>query len=412
MTVDSQPETLLPLPPVSGAEALPQGTWTSVAGTSCGVAQGYIKGKGARRDDVAVMVAPGVAAALTTASTAAAAPCRWTRSRVPGLVHAVVVNAGNANASTGAQGERDTAETAAAVAGVLGCAVDQVLVCSTGVIGVPLPMDRLLPAAREAAAAALSSGADGHRLARSIMTTDLVPKECAYRVDGVTVAGVTKGSGMIHPNMATMLAFLVTDAVVPAEALQGLLAEAADRSFHCLTVDGDTSTNDTLILQSTGRGPVCEPGTPAWNALREALFATCVHLARDIARDGEGATRLVECVIWGTDSDAAARRAARAVLRSPLVKSAVHGRDPNWGRIVGALGAEGVKDLDRLDLDLCGVPVLRHGQPLDWDEAAASAAMEGLEPRFVARLPGPGLGVAWGCDLSAAYVAINADYRS
>lgn len=406
MSLHSEP---LPSPPDSPAQAIAGGSWTSVPGTSCGVAQGFVKGKGALRDDVAVLRAPGFAAALTTASTAAAAPCRWTRARVPGPIEAVVVNSGNANASTGAQGEADTRATAVEAARVLGCEPDRVLVCSTGVIGVPLPMERLLPAVREAAS---QLGADGQRLARAILTTDLVPKECAFHSQGVTVAGVAKGSGMIHPNMATMLAFLVTDAVVPAEVLQALLVEAADRSFHCLTVDGDTSTNDTLILQSTGLGPVCEPGTPAWEGLREALFASSIHLARAIARDGEGATTLVECVVWGTPDDAQARRAARAVLRSPLVKAAIHGRDPNWGRIVGALGAERVEELDRLDLDLCGIPVLRAGQPVAWEESAASEAMKAPELRITARLPGPGLGVAWGCDLSYDYVRINADYRS
>jgi len=410
---------LLPVPAPPEVDLLPDGSWTSVPGTRCGVAQGDIKGAvlrgtGTLRDDVAVLVAPGVAAAVTTTSTAAAAPCRWTRARVPGPVQAVVVNAGNANAATGRQGEVDTAATAAGVSAVLGCPPDQVLVCSTGVIGVPLPMDRLLPAVGRAAQ---DLTADGHRLARAILTTDLVPKEVAVSVPvegggAVTVAGCTKGSGMIHPNMATMLAFLVTDAAIGAAPLQALLQAAVDRTFHCISVDGDTSTNDTVIVQATGSGPDCAPGQPGHSALARALVAACRHLARAIARDGEGATTLVECVLHGTADDDQARRAARAVLVSPLVKSAVHGRDPNWGRIVGALGAAGVAALDELDLDLCGIPVLRAGQPVEWDEAAASAALEAPEVRITARVPGPGLGVAWGCDLSAQYVSINADYRS
>lgn len=399
----------LPVPAPPAVGIVPGGTWTTVAGTQVGVAQGDIKGNKKLRDDVAVLVAPGVAAALTTTSSAAAAPCRWTRARVPGPVHAVVVNAGNANAATGAQGHLDTAATAAAAAAVLGCPADQVLVCSTGVIGVPMPMDRLLPAVKHAAS---HLSADGHHLARAILTTDLVEKEVCVELDGVTVAGVAKGSGMIHPGMATMLAFLVTDAQVEAPVLQALLADAVDRSFHCITVDGDASTNDTVIVQATGQGRPCPEGSEAHAALAQALFAACRHLARAIARDGEGATTLVECVLHGTADDATARAAARAVLRSPLVKSAVHGRDPNWGRVVGALGAAGVQGLDHLDLDLCGIPVLRDGQPVAWDEAAASAALQAPEVRFTARVPGPGLGVAWGCDLSADYVSINADYRS
>lgn len=401
--------TTLPLWPTSPARPLPDGGYTSVEGARCGVTSGYIKGKGPRRDDVAVLHAPGLAAALTTRSTAAAAPCRWTRARVPGPVEAVVVNAGNANASTGPQGEADVQATAIAAAEVLGCAPERVLVCSTGVIGQPLPMDRLLPAVREAAGAL---DASGERLARAILTTDLVPKACAFEVDGLRVGGVAKGSGMIHPDMATMLAFLVTDADLPAEALQALLAEANERSFQAITVDGDTSTNDTLILQTTRRGPPAPPGSAAHAALREALVAACEHLAMAIARDGEGATQLAECVIWGTADDRRARRAARAVLRSPLVKSALHGRDPNWGRIVGALGAFGLPDLDQLDLDLAGVPVLRAGRPLPFDEARASAGLQAPHVHIVARLPGPGRGRAWGCDLSADYVRINADYRS
>lgn len=396
------------------APLLPGGTWTSVPGTAVGVVAAGIKKPSAppSRDDVAVLLAPGTAAALTTRSTAAAAPCRWTRARVPGPIQAVLVNSGNANASTGPQGEADVAESAAAVAETLGCAPEAVLVCSTGVIGVPLPRTRLFDGAREAAALARAGGHDGHRLARAILTTDLVAKEAACQVDGVRVGGVAKGSGMIHPNMATMLGFLAADVHAPAAAIQSLLTRVVDRTFNAISVDGDMSTNDTVILQCTGRGHEAVPGTPVWAALEAALESVCAHLARAIAADGEGATTLVEVVLQGTADDAAARAAARAVIRSPLLKSAIHGRDPNWGRIVGALGAAGVAGLEQLDLDLAGVPVLRGGRPVDWDEAAASAALDAREVRIAARLPGPGLGVAWGCDLSADYVKINADYRS
>lgn len=401
----------IPVPPQPAVALLPGGTFTSVPGTSVGVVQAGIKkpDQPPSRDDVLVLHAPGVAAAVTTRSTAAAAPCRWTRARVPGPVTAVVVNSGNANASTGTRGEADTAETAAAVAEVLGCPVDQVLVCSTGVIGVPLPMNRLAPAARAAAA---SLGHDGHRAARAILTTDLVAKEAAVVVGGVTVGGIAKGSGMIHPNMGTMLGFVATDALVPAKALQVLVEQIADRTFNAVTVDGDTSTNDTLIVNATGLGVEAVPGSPAWRDLELGLETVCRHLARAIAADGEGASTLVECVVLGLADDEAARAAAKAVLRSSLVKAAIYGRDPNWGRIVGALGAAGVPDLDQLDLDLGGVPVLRGGQPIAVDEAAASAALKHPEVRLVARLPGVGHGVAWGCDLTEGYVRINADYRS
>jgi glutamate N-acetyltransferase/amino-acid N-acetyltransferase len=398
---------VLPLP--ARALLLPGGTWTSVSGARCGVACGSIKPT-TTTPDVVVLEADGVAAAVITRSTAAAPPCTWSRARVPGPVRAVVVNSGNANAATGAPGMADVAATAAAVAEVLGCTTDAVLVCSTGVIGVPLPMDRLLPAA---AAAAADLTAPGDAAARAIMTTDLVAKQAACTVGAVTVSGIAKGSGMIHPDMATMLGFLATDATVAASDLQALLTAAVDRSFNAVTVDGDMSTNDTVTLHATGRGPAIAPGQPGWSDLVAALDAVCVHLARAIARDGEGAEHLLTVCVEGLADDRAARQAARAVARSPLVKSAVHGGDPNWGRVVGALGAHGVLGLESLDLDFGGVPVLRGGTPVaGWDEAAAAAAMRAEEVIVHARLPGPGLSFAWGCDLTDGYVRINADYRS
>lgn len=401
-----RPPELLPL--------VPGGSWDFAGGARCGVVQAGIKKPDLPpvRDDVAVMLAPGVAAAVTTRSSAAAAPCRWTRARVPGPVDAVVVNSGNANASTGAQGEADVAATAAAVAEELGSAPERVLVCSTGVIGVPLPMPRLLAGARAATRRAREGADDGHRLARAILTTDLVPKEAAAELDGVRVGGIAKGSGMIYPDMATMLAFLCTDAAVAPADLQALVAELAERTFNAITVDGDTSTNDTLIVQATGQGEPLRPGSAGFRALALGLESVCRSLARAIARDGEGATTLVEVVVSGLGSDAEARRAARSVVRSNLLKAAIFGRDPNWGRIVGALGAAGVPQLDQLDLDLAGVPVLRGGRPLAFDEKTASDALCAPEVRIEARLPGSGLGVAWGCDLTEGYVKINADYRS
>lgn len=387
----------------------PDGTWTTVLGARCGVACGQIKPTNTS-PDVVVLSAPGGAAAVTTRSTAAAPPCLWTRQRVPGPAQAVVINSGNANAATGGPGLADAEATAAAVADVLGCASDAVLVCSTGVIGVPLPMGRLLPAAR-AAAADLS--ASGEAAALAIMTTDLVPKQAACTVGAVTVSGIAKGSGMIHPDMATMLGFLATDASVAPADLQALLAEVVDRSFNAITVDGDMSTNDTVTLHATGTGPALSPAQPGWQDLTDALDAVCQHLARAIARDGEGAEHLLTVCVEGLSDDRTARQAARAVARSPLVKSAVHGGDPNWGRVVGALGAAGVPGLEALDLDFGGVPVLRAGVPVTgWDEAAAAAAMRREEVLVHARLPGPGVGLAWGCDLTDGYVRINADYRS
>lgn len=397
-----------PVPPV--VPFVPDGHVGLVPGLRIGVAQADIKGNKKVRDDVLILEVTGTAAAVTTTSTAAAAPCRWTRGLVPGPVRAILVNAGNANASTGAQGEADTAASAAAVAAALGCAPEAVLVCSTGVIGVPLPMGRLR-AGIHAALADLGHS-DGHRAARAILTTDLVPKEHAVRVGGITVAGMGKGSGMIEPNMATMLGFLFTDAAVEPAELQALLARVTARTFNAVTVDNCMSTNDTVILVATGAGTPCPAGSAALADLETAVEAVAAALAQDIARDGEGATTVIEVLVSGLADDAAATRAAKAVCSSHLFKAAVHGRDPNWGRIVGALGAAGVPHLDVLDLDLGDVPVLRAGQPVAWDERAASAQMQPPVARVVARLPGPGVGRAWGCDLSAAYVTINADYRS
>ena len=408
---------LIAAPAALSLPLLPGGGWSSVPGARCGVARGRIKAT-ADRDDVVVLVAPGVAAAVTTRSTALAAPCAWTRAAGAGENVAVVINSGNANASTGAQGLADAEATAVAVAELLGCAPRAVLVCSTGVIGVPMPMDRLLPAVR---AAATDLTADGHRAAKAILTTDLVVKECAIQVDlaennageGVfTVGGMAKGSGMIHPNMGTMLGFVVTDAGLEAEQLAAILQRVTYQSFNQVTVDGCTSTNDTFIVQSTGAGPRLAPASAAEALFERALTAVAQKLAIDFARDGEGAEHLLEVTVIGGGDDATARDLAKAVCGSHLFKSAVHGGDPNWGRIVGALGHGGAIGLDRLDLDLGPVPLLRDGQPIAWDEPAAAAHMREPVVRVRARLPGAGYGVAWGCDLSAQYVSINADYRS
>jgi glutamate N-acetyltransferase/amino-acid N-acetyltransferase len=382
-------------------------TWTDIAGARLGVACAGLKASGG--DDVVVLYAPGVAAAVTTQSTAAAAPCQWTRARVPGPVQAVVINAGNANAATGPHGIRHTQAMAQAVAMELGCSVDEVLVCSTGVIGVPLPIGPVERAITNATRA-LGQGVD--RAAAAILTTDTTLKVAGHALEGVSVGGFAKGSGMIHPNMATMLAFLVTDVAAPAEALQALLEATVEATFNAITVDGDTSTNDTVILQATGKGAAAPVGSPAWGSLAKALEATCTDLAKAIARDGEGATQLLEVQLRGLDSDHEARAAARAVARSPLVKTAAHGRDPNWGRIVGALGAAGVPHLDQVSIHLAGHAVLVQGQPVPFDEALVSQAMNSETLLIRIAVPGPGHGVAYGCDLSATYVSINADYRT
>ncbi len=382
------------------------GTYSSVLGTSVGVASAGIKGT--ERLDVAVLRAEGPAAAVTTVSTAAAACCRWTRERLPGMLRAVVVNSGNANAATGLQGEKDCFRMAEETARALGCDTNEIAVCSTGVIGVPMPMDRVLPGIREAATQMTASGSDA---AQAILTTDLRTKEASCSAAGITVGGIAKGSGMIHPNMATMLGFLATDAIVEPSLLQTLLEDTVNRTFNCITVDGDMSTSDTVILQTTGQGVVVEPDTAEWDILTQALYSVCRHLAREIARDGEGANRLVEVLVEGL-TDEEARVAAKGVIRSPLVKTAIHGCDANWGRVVGALGAYQVPHLEELSLDFAGIPVVRDGMPVPFNETLATANLSQDEVLIHVRLPGDGIGRAWGCDLSADYVRINADYRS
>ena len=229
---------------------------------------------------------------------------------------------------------------------------------------------------------------------------------------GFSVAGVAKGSGMIHPNMATMLGFLVTDAAISAEDLSVALSEVNARTFNAISVDGDTSTNDTVILQATGQGAALTRGGAGWAAFIEALEAVAQKLAFAIVSDGEGATRTFEVGIQGASSDAIAMSAAKAVVRSPLVKTAIHGSDPNWGRIVGALGAEGVEDLDSVSIRIGGYPVVTDGAPVDFDEATLHSAMSQNHVVIDIALPGAGVGRAWGCDLGPNYISINADYRS
>ena len=385
-----------------------------VPGLGVGVAVGSVKAPGRTAADVVVLATdkPCAFAAVTTSSTAAAAPCLWTRARVPGLRRAVVVNSGNANAATGKQGVVDTEVMARAVADELGCTPDGVLVCSTGVIGVPLPMSRLTPAVTLAAREAASGVVPSQDAALAICTTDTRPKQAGITIGSVTVAGMAKGSGMIHPNMATMLGFIATDATVEPALLQRLLECVNTSTFNQISVDGDMSTNDTVILVSTGHGAAVTPDMAAWDDLVIAVSLVSRQLARDIARDGEGARTLISVTVHGGACDTDARAWARAVVSGSLFKAAVHGRDPNWGRIVGALGAAGAVGLEHLDVDLGDVPVMRSGAPISFDESVVSAAMGEPELRVFLGLPGKGRGVAWGCDLSAEYVSINADYRS
>ena len=333
-------------------------------------------------------------------------------------VQALAINSGNANACTGAQGFKDALQMAKLAADRLDLDPDQVLVSSTGVIGRYLPMGAVKSGIAQACEA-LSPDA-GAAAARAIMTTDTVPKTAQVEVDidGVTVrvGGMCKGSGMIHPNMATMLAYITTDAAVETGLMAKMVGAVANRSFNQVTVDGDSSTNDSFLILANGAAgnEAVRAGSVHADRLQEALTDVAQQLSRSIARDGEGATKLITVKVLDAASDADAREAARAVASSSLVKTAVHGGDPNWGRIVCALGYSGAElALDRLHLTVGGLVVFERGSGVDVDLAAVRRAFEQPEIEIVAKLGlAGGAAEAWGCDLSEEYVRINADYTT
>jgi len=386
------------------------------AGVRCGVKREGL--------DLALLVSdvPAAAAGVFTRSTVVGAPVEISRARVRrGWARGVVVNSGVSNVAMGARGLRDAAEMARLAARAVGCPAEQMLVASTGVIGRPLPMAKLRRGV-DLAAAALS--ADGfERASRAIMTTDTFPKRAVARarVGGrtLTVAGIAKGSGMIEPDMATMLAFLVSDADVSPRYLRAALREAADASFNRVSVDGETSTSDTLIALANGRAGNATLRGPASAGARRfeaALAEVAGALARDLARDGEGATRLVTVRVAGAASPAEAERATRRIANSLLVKTAVFGADPNWGRILQTIGAARVRlRLARARVDLAGVTVFRHGAPAG-PAAVARAAASLRAAREVEIRVDLGVGRAsawlWSCDLSYDYVRINAEYTT
>jgi glutamate N-acetyltransferase / amino-acid N-acetyltransferase len=333
-------------------------------------------------------------------------------------VQALVVISGNANACTGAQGFKDALQMAKLTADKLDLDPDQVLVGTTGVIGRYLPMDAV-KAGITIACGALSPD-HGVDAARAIMTTDTVPKTAQKEIEigGLTVrvGGMCKGSGMIHPNMATMLAYITTDAAVEPGLMAELARPVADRSFNQVTIDGDSSTNDTFLILANGAAgnAAVRRGTPEAEALEAAIVDVARQLARAIARDGEGATKMIAVRVQGAESDQEARTAARAVASSSLVKTAVHGGDPNWGRIVCALGYSGAElALDRLHLSIGGLVVFERGAGVDVDLSAVRRAFEQPEIEIVATLGlANGHAEAWGCDLSEEYVRINAEYTT
>jgi glutamate N-acetyltransferase/amino-acid N-acetyltransferase len=361
---------------------------------------------------------PCAVAGVFTTNQVKAAPVIFDQRIVrAGEAQAVVINSGVANACTGEEGMARCVAMATEVAVALGLADHHVLVCSTGVIGRQLPGDKI--AAGIAMAAGVLAPDGGHDAALAIMTTDTHPKEAAVRVEtphGVfTVGGMAKGSGMIAPNMATMLSVITTDAQVDAATLQTALAYVADRSFNCVTVDGDTSTNDTLLLLANGASGVhVQPATETHAAFIAALSEVATRLARMIARDGEGATKLVTVHVRGAADHASAAKIAHTIADSPLVKTALFGNDPNWGRVLAAAGRAGVPfDAARISLDFVGVPVVRQGQPVPFDLAATVAAMKADEVAIDLTLAeGDAEATVWTCDFSYDYVKINAEYTT
>lgn len=394
---------------IAGAVAAPRGF--RAAGVAAGI-------KRAGRD-VALIVAdrPASAAALFTTNRVQAAPIQVSREHLrDGLARAIVANSGNANACTGAQGLLDSRRMAQVAAEALGVRPEEVLVASTGIIGQLLPMEKLEAGIRQAAA---EVGGQGEAAAEAIMTTDTRPKQIAVELSiggrPVRVGGIAKGAGMIGPHLATMLAFLTTDAAVWPEVLQASLAASAARTFNCVTVDGDTSTNDTVFLLANGASGVqVRPGSPAHRDFNLALDFVCLHLAKELARDGEGATKLVEIRVHGARSFAQAQKIGRTIANSPLVKTAFFGNDPNWGRVLAAAGRAGVPlDPERLELRLGDLLLVERGAPAPYDEEEARAAMD--RPEVVLALD-LGLGsvsaTVWTCDLSYDYVRINAEYHT
>jgi glutamate N-acetyltransferase/amino-acid N-acetyltransferase len=387
------------------------------------VATGVHAGIRRKRLDLALIVseAPATAAAVFTRNLAAAAPVQVSRehlSQTGGVTRAIVVNAGNANACTGEAGLEAARRTAACLALHLDVPVAQILVASTGVIGQPLPLPRLLDAMPSAVASlSLRGGADA---ATAILTTDTCEKEALRVVNGRSGAyrlgGMAKGSGMIHPDMATTLAFVTTDARVPAALLQRCLQRATDVSFNRISVDGDTSTNDCIVLLANGASGVqIDLAHPRrLRHFEEALTDLLTDLAIQVVRDGEGATKVITIRVHGAANEAAALQVARTVAASPLVKTAVHGADANWGRVVAAACRAGVMlDPERLHVRFGDVSVLQPGFRADASEEAARHALEGPEVTIDIDL-GSGLAeaVVWTCDLTSGYVEINANYRT
>jgi len=399
-----------------------EGGITSPAGFLASSVHAGIK-PGSEKDDLGLLFSthPADCAAIFTKNRVVAAPVMLSRENLKtsgGRLRAIIVNSGNANACTGSSGVRAASEMAGRVARELAVSPGSIGVASTGVIGVQLPLKKVTDAIPKAVAALSPDGGDA--FANAILTTDTRMKTLTVkgRLGGrdVTISGCAKGSGMIHPRMATMLAFITTDASASPQVLKRALVEAAAVSFNCVTVDGDTSTNDSLFLMANGASgsKPFSAGSTAFKGFADGVAIVCRALSRQIAADGEGATKLVEVEVRGARTPGEADLVGRAVANSPLVKTAMAGGDANWGRIICAAGYSGANvDPDRIDIDLCGVPVCKKGAATPFNEKKLARLLE--KPEVSIRLSlncGRAKAVIWTCDMTEGYIRINGSYRT
>ncbi|MEZ3485474.1 MAG: bifunctional glutamate N-acetyltransferase/amino-acid acetyltransferase ArgJ [Lachnospiraceae bacterium] len=403
-----------------------KGGVTAAKGYEAAAAAAGIKYQG--RTDMAMIYSqvPCVAAGTFTTNVVKAAPVRWDQQVVSGgaMAQAVIVNSGIANACTGEEGFGYCRDTAEAAAEALGIAADGVLIGSTGVIGKQLPIDRLTAGIRVLAKEKTDTLESGTAAAKAIMTTDTCEKELAVTMEAggrtVTIGGMAKGSGMIHPNMCTMLSFITTDAVITKDALQKALSEDVQDTYNMISVDGDTSTNDTVILLANGlaENPEITVDSEDYQKFKEALHTVNEYLAKKIAGDGEGATALFTVQTVGCESEQQARTLAKSVVCSNLTKTAIAGHDANWGRILCAMGYSGAGfDPEKVDLffeSRAGrIQIIENGVALDYSEAEATKILSEPEVTAVVDVKmGDMTATAWGCDLTHGYIEINADYRS
>jgi len=398
-------------------ESIPDGTVTSPKGFSAGAVFANINEYARHKLDLGILLSevPCVAVGLFTSNKMKAAPVLLCQQKLPSnTARAAVVNSGCANAGTGEQGLADAAAIVNAASEMIEVKPQDILTASTGVIGRRLPLDPIIEALKKIEL----SPDGGHSLAKAIMTTDTTTKEVAIRADGSNfiIGGIAKGSGMIHPQLGTLLCFLATDARVDSEFLAAALKKAVDISFNMVSIDGDTSPNDTVLLMANGLAgnTLIRQNTEQAAVFQETLNHTCIYLAKSIARDGEGASKLIEVTISSAANTADARSAARTIVSSPLVKAAIHGNDPNWGRIIAAAGRSGAGLVEsRLDLYISGICLIKEGKQLPFDKNCMVDILKGSEVSIGLKLNlGEATATAWGCDLSEEYVTINSQYTT